>query len=133
MAYINAKEVAAIRVELKAEFPEFKFSVRKGYNGSSVDVTVISGPVDFAEVFNDEYSNSRKYAQINHYHLYNYGKYEAFFAKVLEIIKCAPARAGGKAFFDKSDAMTDYFHVAYYMSINVGAWDKPYESTKEYA
>ena len=134
MAYISANDVAAIRKELKATFPKYKFSVRKGYNGSSVDVTVVSGPVDFVEVFGDTaHSQAQKYTQINEFHLYYYGKYETFFAKVLEIIKTAPAKAGGKAWFDNSDAMTDYFSIAYYIQLNVGAWDKPYQCTKEYA
>ena len=130
MAYINAQDVKAIRDELKATFPDFKFGVRKGYAGSSVDVTIKQGPVDFAEVFTQ---GRGAYAQINEYHLYNYGKYEAFFEQVLEIIKGAPARAGGRAWFDKSDAMTDYFHIAYYIHLNVGEWNAPYECTREYA
>jgi len=28
--------------------------------------------------------------------------------------------------FDKSDVQTDYFHVGWYMSVNLGKWDKPY-------
>lgn len=35
----------------------------------------------------------------------------------------------GEANFDKSDIMTDYFHVGWYISINVGQWDKPYVFT----
>lgn len=129
MAYISANEVKAIRTELKAQFPDYKFSVKKGYNGSSVDVTIQQGPVDFAEVFNDRTG----YAQINQYHLYHYGKYEAFFKRILEIVKSAPALVGGREWFDESDAMVDYFHTAYYIHINVGEWNKPYASTKEYA
>ena len=29
-------------------------------------------------------------------------------------------------YYDKSDAMTDYFDTAYYFHLNVGQWDKPY-------
>ena len=133
MAYINANDVAAIRKALKATFPEFKFGVRKGYNGNSVDVTVVSGPADFSELYTDEYSRSRGYLQINHYHTYNYGDHASFFDKIVEIIKTAPGLAGGKEYFNESDAMVDYFHVAYYYHVNVGAWNKPYECTKEYA
>ena len=133
MAYISANEVKAIRTELKAQFPNFKFSVKKGYNGSSVDVTVVEGPVDFAEIFNDAYALERKYAQINQYHLYNYGKHEQFFEQILKIIKIAPALVGGRAWFDDSDSMVDYFHTAYYIHINVGAWDRPYICNREYA
>jgi hypothetical protein len=128
MAYISAQDVKAIRDELKATFPKFKFGVRKGYEGSSVDVTIKQGPVDFAEVFTQ---GRGAYAQINEYHLYNYGKYQTFFEQVLEIIKCAPARAGGRAWFDKSDSQIDYFHIAYYIHLNVGEWDEPYTCTKE--
>jgi hypothetical protein len=128
MAYISAQDVKAIRDELKATFPKFKFGVRKGYEGSSVDVTIKQGPVDFAEVFTQ---GRGAYAQINEYHLYNYGKYQTFFEQVLEIIKCAPARAGGRAWFDKSDSQIDYFHIAYYIHLNVGEWNEPYACTKE--
>jgi hypothetical protein len=128
MAYISAQDVKAIRDELKATFPKFKFGVRKGYEGSSVDVTIKQGPVDFAEVFTQ---GRGAYAQINEYHLYNYGKYQTFFEQILEIIKCAPARAGGRAWFDKSDSQIDYFHIAYYIHLNVGEWDEPYTCTKE--
>ena len=130
MAYIGAQDVKAIRDELKATFPKFKFGVRKGSGSLSVEVTIKQGPVDFAEVFKGE---RNAYAQINEFHLYLYGKYEAFFDQVLTIIKTAPANAGGRAWFDKSDAMTDYFHVAYYININVGEWNSPYQCTREYA
>jgi hypothetical protein len=28
---------------------------------------------------------------------------------------------------DKSDVMTDYFNVGWYIDINIGKWDKPYK------
>jgi len=30
-------------------------------------------------------------------------------------------------YYDESDAMTDYFNTAYYVSVNIGKWDKPFE------
>jgi hypothetical protein len=29
--------------------------------------------------------------------------------------------------FDKSDIQSDYFHVGWYVSVNIGKWNKPYE------
>jgi hypothetical protein len=29
--------------------------------------------------------------------------------------------------FDKSDAQVDYFHTAYYIDVNIGKWNKPYQ------
>ena len=33
----------------------------------------------------------------------------------------------GAIWFDKSDIMTDYFHTAFYININIGRWNKPYK------
>lgn len=42
-----------------------------------------------------------------------------FFEELISAMK-------GTEWFDESDSMTDYFHTAYYLDINVGRWDKPY-------
>lgn len=124
MAYISAKEVAEIRKELKKEFPNYRFGVRKN-DYLSVSVTVKKGPAFEDEVF----THGEGYAQINHYHLHNYGKKaQKFFEKIVKIIKTAPAKAdGGRAYYDNSDAMIDYFDTAFYFHVNVGDWNKPYE------
>ena len=114
MAYISTEEVANIRAKLKAEFPEFKFSVRKSHH-TSVDVDILSGPIDFSEVL-----GSHTYLPVNNYHLYQYGKFEELFSKMFDVIK-------SQDWFDKSDSMTDYFHTAYYFSLTIGRWDKPYQ------
>ena len=126
MAYINKNDVAQIRNELKAAFPKFKFSVRKD-NGLAVDVTIKSGPTNFDGIF----THGKGYSQVNQYHLGNYGEHAEFFSKVMDIIKTAPSRGEGfhkgSGWFDESDAMSDYFHCAYYIHLNVGSWNKPYE------
>jgi len=131
MAYITKEEVASIRKELKAKFPTTKFSVRKLDGGLSVNVSIMKGPHDFSEIV-----DSDGYASVNEYHLDDYdadewyGDSTPMFAKVLDIIKTAPGKIeGGTEYFDKSDIMTDYFHVAYYYNIVIGSWDKPYEMT----
>ena len=41
------------------------------------------------------------------------------------ICHTAPAKAeGGRAWYDNSDAMIDYFDTEFYVSINVGKWNK---------
>ncbi len=128
MAYINAKDVAQIRKELKEKFPKYKFGVRKGAGSLSVGVTIKSGPADFVD------PHGRGYIQINQYHLGNYGPHKMFLSEVVNIIKTAPSRGegfhNGDVWYDRSDAMTDYFDTAYYFDINVGAWNKPYVRTK---
>ena len=129
MAYINAKEVKAIRQEIKKTFPDYKFSVRNE-NHTNVIVTIQKGPEDLiGELLKGVSEYDREYGSINHYHTDMYPKkHIKFIEKIVEIIKTAPAKAGvGDVWFDKSDIMTDYFHTAYYFSVNVGSWDKHYE------
>ena len=50
--------------------------------------------------------------------------------RINEIMHNAPGRAGGKAFYDNSDAMTDYFDTAFYTHLQIGSWNKNYALVK---
>jgi len=124
MAYITAEDVKAIRTELKQEFPGWKFSVRKGSGSLSVDVTILQGTAKFEGNTN---------TQVNPYWIEQHWKDEqdrAVLTKINDIMHNAPGRAGGKKFYDNSDAMTDYFDTAFYTHLSVGQWDKPYALVK---
>ena len=125
MAYISAQDVKAIRTELKQRFPKWKFSVRKGSGSLSVDVNIMQG----TESFDDHFSNGRRYAQVNQYWIADHFKDSSerqAIEMINEIMHNAPGRAGGKVYFDESDAMTDYFHTAFYTHLSIGKWDKDY-------
>ncbi len=115
MAYISTEDIKKIRIALKKTFPEFKFSVRQSH-GTGISVTLISGPVDFGL--------KEDYMQINQYHTEFY-KNEDLLKKMLNIIDTAGERQN----FDKSDSMTDYFHVGYYVDLSVGSYNKPFIRT----
>jgi len=125
MSYINAKDVQAIRKELKIAFPGYKFNVRKDRH-TSVDVTLVSGPMDFTDIL-----QGQDHGEINPYHLGNYGKHQQMFQTIVDIVKTAPARGdgywAGKGWYDRSDSQSDYFDTAYYFRISVGDWAKPYQ------
>lgn len=44
---------------------------------------------------------------------------DSFFRELISAMK-------GDIWFDDSDYMTDYFHTAYYLDIDVGKYDRPY-------
>jgi len=129
MAYISAEDVKAIRNELKEAFPKFKFAVRKGSGSLSVDVVVQKATYAFQDQFEKSFQGKR-YAQVNQYWIKDHFsdvEEREFMLKVNEIMHNAPGRAGGKVYFDESDAMTDYFHTAFYTHLSIGQWDKEYE------
>ena len=120
MAYINAEQVKAIRQKLKEKFPQFKFSVRLEHY-SSVSVSIMAGPLTFEQEL-----GGRDHIELNHYYLSNYDNM-SLFQSIVDVIKTAPASVnGGQAWYDKSDAMIDYFDTAYYFRLSIGQWDKPY-------
>jgi len=120
MAYISAEDVKAIRAELKEKFPKWKFGVRKGAGSLSVDVTIKQGTASF---------EGKTYQQVNQYWIdSHWTDFEdaAALKRINEIMHNAPGRAGGKKFYDNSDAMTDYFDTAFYTHLSIGSWDQPY-------
>jgi hypothetical protein len=124
MAYITADDVKAIRTELKAAFPKWKFSVRKGSGSLSVDVSILQGTCSFEEGFANSFQGKR-YCQVNQYwidsHWTDYEDKQALL-KINEIMHNAPGK-----YYDRSDAMTDYFDTAFYTHLQIGQWDKEYQ------
>lgn len=122
MAYITAEDVKAIRTELKQAFPKWKFGVRKGSGSLSVDVNIMKGTCSF---------EGKDYAQVNQYWIDSHwtdAEDAMALKKINEIMHNAPGRANpDRKFFDHSDAMTDYFHTAFYTHLSIGQWDKRYE------
>ena len=133
MAYIKTVEVAAIRRVLKETFGnKYKFSVTRQH-GTSVTVAIMAGKTDFSNLWAGKTETDYGYghATINQYYITeeNYGTHVALFKKIVEIIKTAPVTVeGGRAYFDDSDSMSDYFHTAFYFDLQVGKWDRAYEN-----
>jgi hypothetical protein len=132
MAYITTEEVRAIRNELKNRFPTMKFSVRKD-DGLAVTVSILSGDCDFSDIelrnfITGDIVNFSGYMQVNHHHLANYGDHQHLLGEILDVIKTAPANAeGGRAWYNNSDAMVDYFDTAFYIHMEIGRRNRPYK------
>ena len=117
MAYVSQEDKAKLAPQIKKVLNKYgmkgSISIR---HHSTLVVTLQSGEIDFGE-----YTHGDGYIQVNTYHIENHykGKAQAFLTELLAAMK-------GPGWFDKSDAMTDYFHVKHYCDINVGKWNKPY-------
>ncbi|AWY09354.1 hypothetical protein vBRpoSV10_232 [Ruegeria phage vB_RpoS-V10] len=143
MAYITTEEVAEMRARLKAAFPlkdGWKFSLTKEHH-SSVNFRFMAGPHEFMAFDVDQYSldpetpKCRAQAEamgkfkavtngsVNHYWIADHWTPEsaAILQKASDIIHLHH--------WDKSDIQSDYFHCAFYVSMGIGRWDKPYTVT----
>ena len=120
MAYISTEEVKKVRDAIKAEFPNYKWSITQS-NHSSLNISLLSA--DFEVNFGD---HNNSCMPVNHYHLDRFyeEKVVSVFKKVEELMK------KNAPYFDESDSMTDYFNCAYYYDFSIGKWDKPYVCKK---
>ncbi len=123
MAFISKEDIKKIRTELKQKFPNLKFSVRNYNHCSGVTVTIKSGNIDFMNSVDCTYS--RDYIQVNEYHIdrdYT-GEAKDVLNNILSTIK------GVKTIADRNfgDPSADYADMTYFLNLNIGEWDKPYQ------
>jgi len=134
MAYMNQERKAKITKALKPILAKYKvkgsLSVR---NHSTIVLTLKSGAIDFIGnsnrvCGNDFYQVQRGfkpttsgYDQVNPYWFQDHydGDAKAFLTEAFKALKSAD-------WYDESDAMIDYFNIAYYVDVNIGKWNSPY-------
>ena len=115
MAYMNQSEKARLAPKVKAILKKYNMkgslAVR---NYSTLVLNLKSGPLNLAD-------NDRGYNQVNMYWLADsyQGKELAF----LQEIKAAMNDGN----YDNSNAQIDYFSVGWYVKVNAGDWNKPYQ------
>ena len=114
MAYISQDEKKTLAPAIKAVLKKYNMKGSIGIrHHSTLVVNLQSGSIDFG----------KDYIQVNEYHLDNYSETARDFLTELA------SAMRGPDWYDHSDAMTDYFNVAHYISINVGQWNKAYICT----
>ena len=134
MAYMNQERKQKIAQTLKPILAKYKvkgsLSVR---NHSTIVLTLKSGAIDFIGnsnrvCGNDFYQVQRGfkpttsgYDQVNPYWFQDHydGDAKAFLTEAFKALKSAD-------WYDESNAMIDYFNIAYYVDVNIGKWNAPY-------
>ena len=88
-------------------------------NHSTLNLNVSEGPIKFT------FTNNRGEVIKNSVNEYWYHESYADNPKALAFLsEVIPAMNNGN--HDNSDIMTDYFDVGWYISVNIGKWDKEY-------
>lgn len=129
MAYMNQERKTQLAPSIKAVFKKYGMKGSIGVsNHSTLVVNIKSGTLDIIGNFyakQDRVKNdNRGYIQVNHYYID-----ENYTGEVRNFLNELHSAMKGDIWFDKSDIQSDYFNTAYYISINVGQWNKPYEVT----
>ena len=131
MAYMNQEKKAKIAPQVKAVLKKYgmkgSLAVR---NHSTLVLNIKSGKLDMIQNYNDVRNSlphggpkhiAATYLSPNPYH---YG--ESFSGKCKDfLVEVFTAMNDGN--HDRSDIMTDYFDVGWYVDVNVGDWNKPYQ------
>ena len=134
MAYVDQGKKARIAAALKKVVPagwKYSLAVR---NHSTIVMNISQAPVDLlgqAQQFNDRRAEQRGdepyqvggYLQVNPYYVGETFGDDHPLVAIKEALDLEN--------FDKSDLMTDYFHVGHYVEINVGQWNKPFVCTAQ--
>lgn len=140
MAYVTEQIIAKARTALKALNKQYGVKATlSGKGSSSLQLTIAEGSVDFIGSYCETIVAKRQlsdidgviawvelnqYIQVNQYYLDS-----SFSGLPLEYLEKAKEIMYADH-WDKSDVMTDYFHCAYYVSINIGRWNKGYKLVK---
>lgn len=122
MAYMSQELKAKLAPTIKAICKKYGIKASLAvHNHSTLILNIKSGKIDFIGNFNQVTGHNRQEnLDINPhwYHDHFDGDALAFFKEIM------PAMNNGN--WDKSDMMTDYFNVGWYVDVNVGRWDTPY-------
>lgn len=134
MAYMNQEKKAVIAASIKPLLKKYgiKGSLSVKHH-SEIALTLKSGKIDFIENYNS--CNARKHNENRELvvgHLCVNKNYidERYDGSAKEFLNEALEAMQSAGWYDRSDVWSDYYNVAYYISINIGQWNVPYVVTK---
>jgi hypothetical protein len=128
MAYVSQELKAKLAPRIKAICKKYGVKASLAVNNhSTLVLNIKEGKVDFINDFGDTpetRADAEKFGiQVNPYHYKSHFNGDAYHF-LSEVI---PEMNAGN--WDKSDIQTDYFNVGWYISVNIGRWNKPYQVT----
>lgn len=134
MAYMNQEHKAKLAPAIKSVLKKYGMKGSIGVsNHSTLVVNVKSGKLDVLQNWFDDATKNgplNMYGDViqkpTHIQVNEYWISEQYTGTVKDfLLELKEAMNVGN--WDKSDIQTDYFNVGWYLSINIGKWDKPYQ------
>lgn len=129
MAYVTKELVQKNREQIRPILKKYGFNgTVSGTGTSTLSLNISGGSEDVIQNFNDcllkgvaTYRDPAKtYVNVNPYHFRDQftGTVVEFLEEVIKVMNDGN--------HDRSDIMTDYFDVGWYIEISFGKWNKPY-------
>tara|TARA_B100001094_G_scaffold182352_1_gene176728 strand:+ start:27289 stop:27714 length:426 start_codon:yes stop_codon:yes gene_type:complete len=124
MAYVSKETKQVIAPEIKRVLKKWKMKGSiSGQGSATLKVTINAGPFSLPKASHNHWNTGYEYYQVNPYWYQTAeglsGSWKNFLSELESAMK-------GSIWFDKSDSMTDYFHTAYYIDMQIGAGTKEY-------
>lgn len=116
MAYISKEKTAEIRANLKQEFPEMRFGVRRD-NYGCLHVSIFKSPYEFR---NEQQVRMGGSFPVNHYYPAQWNHADIL-QRIIDI--CNDGN------WNNSQPEVDYFNVGWYLSLQLGNWKTHFERT----
>lgn len=134
MAYFNQAMKAEKAPKIKAIFKKYGLKGSIGVNNySTLVVNISSGDIDFIGNFNEvtanKRHNGRDYVPADTYINVNEYWYDKHFSGVALACITELIDVMNEGNYNNSDPMIDYFSIGWYVSLNIGKWNKPYVCT----
>lgn len=122
---------AALDAALKGTGVKFSLSVR---NHSSICCTVKSAPIDLIANMNSVCRvapGANRYGpyqdSVGHVDVNPYWYKDHFSGKALELVDKIVKAMYSANYYNNTDSSIDYFDCAYYIDVDIGKWNKPFE------
>ena len=124
MAYASADLKAKLEPQIKALAKQYgiKATMARKHT-STIVLNIQKGSIDFINEQKEDWNADKHYTTVYHKNVVRQFKEGT---KALEFMKKAVAIIDQDN-HDNSNIMVDYFDVGYYVDINIGKWDKPYQ------
>jgi len=123
MACVSKEDKQTIQNNIKPILKKYGLKGSLRVNHSTEIVLIIrSGKLDLMANYVDKYGYNRPYFSVNTYNI----KSDFNDQNIIDCMEQLHQAILSANYFDHSDIMTDYVHVAYYYEIKVGEYNKPY-------
>jgi hypothetical protein len=133
MAYMNQNKKRIIKAALDKIFKPrgIKYSLRVRDN-MAINCTIKAAPIDFIGNFlakNGDKYRHRLSGNFDHLQVNLYWINEHFTGEAAQVLSEAAEALKAAGYYDNSNAQIDYFDTAYYMYLDIGRYNKPFQFT----